>query len=179
LGSSSGSDSMPYKPSRAVRVTPTTCASSASSRRASAAPIDPWPTISTVEPASSRGCQYFHVRRSATSKSPLPWASSIASTHSATGVSRTPRALQSVTWGGTRPVSQSTPASSVWITRSDGDSAMKRSESAVPYDGTMNAASSNCPSSTSSGSAARSPPACSAGAQILMTARTGLDRSGR
>ena len=39
-------------------------------------------------------------------------------THSASGMSNTPRALQTVTSSGTCPTSQSTPALSVWITRS-------------------------------------------------------------
>ena len=128
-GSSAGSSSVPWIPSRARRATPTTSQSNAPSIVASARPIDPKPRTRTRRFEASPSLTSSQCRRaccSATSRAPLASARIAAITHSAIARSRAPRALHRVTPAGTRSAIQSTPADSSCTTRSAGISIQRR-----------------------------------------------------
>src|SRR2546425_598214 len=134
-GSSRGSSSADRASSRGCLATPMTCAPNGASRAATARPIEPWPTTRTVAPSrSSIACCHpsvasamsrFHSARrcrSQNSRRRRRVTRITANTHSDTGASCTPTALQTTIPGGTFGSNQSTPALSDWITRSPGSS---------------------------------------------------------
>jgi hypothetical protein len=137
-----------------------------------------------VQPASSdngRHCHSCSRWQSRSSGRAFSDAGSAASTHSETGTSRVPLASHSVTPGGVIASSESTPAESVWITRSAGIWGSKASMRPSAGIGTRNSAfsiaggSSPCggirPSSTDSGSSPRASRSPRSGIQRFTGAR--------
>ena len=161
-GSSVGSSSGPWRSSWACEPTPITRVPRGCRYVATRRPIEPMPTMSTVQaPRSSMTRERSQAVAPAYSSRPVDAPSRAPRTHSATGPSRAPRALQSVACGGRQGSMRSVPADSTWTTASRVRSRNSPNRAAVPGVGTTkstserSSVSSNGTTSTSAGARSR------------------------